>query len=96
MKRVYLAGMVILIGLLIAFPTLTRSQSAPTATDLSWYTVDGGGATFSTGGPYSLGGTIGQPDAGVMSGGSYTLAGGFWGGTAINYNIYLPLVLKNS
>ena len=47
--------------------------------DLSWYTVDGGGATFSTGGGFTLGGTIGQPDAGaVMTGGQFTLAGGFW------------------
>jgi LPXTG-site transpeptidase (sortase) family protein len=46
--------------------------------DLSWWTVDGGGATFSTGGSYRLGGTIGQPDAGELSGGSYTLYGGFW------------------
>jgi hypothetical protein len=27
---------------------------------------------------YSLSGTIGQPDAGQMSGGNYTLTGGFW------------------
>ncbi|HET9496461.1 MAG TPA: S-layer homology domain-containing protein, partial [Chloroflexia bacterium] len=47
--------------------------------DLSWATVDGGGGTFSTGGPYSLGGTIGQPDAGTMSGGNFSLDGGFWG-----------------
>src|SRR5438045_6444519 len=47
--------------------------------DLSWSTIDGGGGTFSTGGSYSLGGTIGQPDAGSMSGGAYTLTGGFWG-----------------
>jgi hypothetical protein len=46
--------------------------------DISWWTVDGGGATFSTGGAYSLGGTIGQPDAGELSGGNYTLYGGFW------------------
>lgn len=46
--------------------------------DLSWWTVDGGGATFSTGGAYRLGGTIGQPDAGELSGGNYTLYGGFW------------------
>jgi uncharacterized repeat protein (TIGR01451 family) len=47
--------------------------------DLSWYTVDGGGATFSTGGTYSLGATIGQPDAsGALTGGSYALVGGFW------------------
>src|SRR5262245_12842301 len=49
--------------------------------DLSWNTIDGGGATFSTGGAYSLGGTIGQPDAGAaMTGGSFTLVGGFWPG----------------
>ncbi len=46
--------------------------------DLSWWTVDGGGATFSTGGTYRLGGTIGQPNAGELSGGDYTLYGGFW------------------
>jgi hypothetical protein len=49
--------------------------------DLSWHTIDGGGGT-STGGGYSLHGTIGQPDAGVMSGGDYELAGGFWAGGA--------------
>jgi hypothetical protein len=64
--------------------------------DLSWSTVDGGGATWSEGGGYSLGGTIGQPDAGVLSGGGYTLAGGFWpGGAAARYGVYLPLVLRN-
>jgi hypothetical protein len=41
--------------------------------------VDGGRGTFSTGGDYTLGGTIGQPDAGVMQGGDYTLGGGLWG-----------------
>ena len=62
--------------------------------DLSWNTVDGGGAMFSTGGSYSLGGAIGQPDAGTLSGGGYTLAGGFWGGAAVQYKVLLPLVLK--
>ncbi len=45
---------------------------------IDWYTIDGGGGT-STGGVYSVTGTIGQPDAGTMSGGNYTLQGGFWG-----------------
>ena len=48
------------------------------AFDLEDATVDAGGATFSTGGVYRLGGTIGQPDAGALSGGAYALAGGFW------------------
>jgi len=45
---------------------------------VDWSTIDGGGGT-STGGTYQVMGTIGQPDAGAMSGGSYTLQGGFWG-----------------
>ena len=46
--------------------------------NLSWSTVDGGGST-STGGVFSVSGTIGQPDAGFLNGGNYTLVGGFWG-----------------
>ena len=49
---------------------------------LDWSTIDGGGGT-STGGVYTVSGTIGQPDAGTMSGGTYTLSGGFWGAVAI-------------
>ena len=67
--------------------------------DLSWSTVDGGGATFSTGGGYTLGGTIGQPDAGVLAGGGYTLGGGFWRGGAVvgdTYRVYLPLGLRQA
>ncbi len=45
---------------------------------IDWFTIDGGGGT-STGGVYSVSGTIGQPDAGAMSGGNFTLVGGFWG-----------------
>jgi hypothetical protein len=45
---------------------------------IDWYKIAGGGGT-STGGVYAVSGTIGQPDAsGVMSGGNYSLTGGFW------------------
>ncbi len=44
---------------------------------IDWFTVGGGGGT-STGGVYSVSATLGQPDAGPMSGGSYSLDGGFW------------------
>ncbi len=46
--------------------------------DLTWSTIDGGGGT-SSGGGFTLTGSIGQPDAGAMSGGGLQLAGGFWG-----------------
>ena len=45
---------------------------------IDWYKVAGGGGT-GTGGTYQVSGTIGQPNAGApMSGGSYSLTGGFW------------------
>jgi len=59
---------------LFAFISTARAQSY----SIDWFTIDGGGGT-STGGVYSVSGTIGQPDAGAMSGGSYSLIGGFWG-----------------
>jgi hypothetical protein len=43
---------------------------------IDWYSIDGGGGT-SSGGNYTLTGTIGQPDAGTSSGGNYALTGGF-------------------
>jgi hypothetical protein len=49
---------------------------------VDWCTVDGGGAMTSAGGAYSLAGTIAQPDARSfatpMTGGTYSLVGGFW------------------
>jgi hypothetical protein len=66
--------------------------------DLTWNTVDGGGQT-STGGGYTLSGTVGQPDPGLLTGGEYTLGGGFWAGGAVAapgaYREYLPLVLRD-
>jgi pectate lyase len=47
-----------------------------------WFTVDAGGGT-SAGGDFSLTGTIGQPDAGRLSGGDFVLRGGFWGLAAL-------------
>ena len=45
---------------------------------IDWYKVSGGGGT-STGGTYQVSGTIGQPDAsGAMSGGNYSVTGGYW------------------
>ena len=47
--------------------------------DLSWWTIDGGGITFATGGSFNMGGTVGQPDASnALTGGTYSLTGGFW------------------
>jgi hypothetical protein len=45
---------------------------------IGWYKVAGGGGA-STGATYQVSGTIGQPEAGgAMSGGQYSVTGGFW------------------
>jgi hypothetical protein len=46
--------------------------------DVSRHTIDSGGVMHSTGGDFELSGTIGQPDAGRLSGGIFALTGGFW------------------
>ena len=77
-----------LLGLLLwlaplALPAQTYS--------IDWHKVAGGGGT-STNGPYALTGTIGQPDAGVMSAGNYTLEGGFWNTVAAVQTPGAPLL----
>ena len=58
--------------ILTAWPAYAQNYS------VDWHKISGGGGT-STGGTYSVSGTIGQPDAsGAMSGGNYSLTGGFW------------------
>ena len=47
--------------------------------ELNWYTIDGGGGR-SSGGDFSVTGTIAQPDAAWSTGGNHELLGGFWPG----------------
>lgn len=57
---------------------LTAVQAHSQSYSINWYKIAGGGGT-STGGVYSVNGTIGQHDAGgLMTGDSYSLVGGFW------------------
>ena len=99
MKGIYLlhrrhlqwVGALFLVVLIVALSAPTSAQSGSYA--ISWWTIDGGGATLA-GGTYALGGTIGQPDAALWSGGDYTLTGGFFGGVAAEYRLYLPLVVR--
>jgi len=73
--------------------------------DLIWWTVDNGGGTLvGAGSPspnaYTLVGTAGQADASAaLTGGGFTLVGGFWGaggpaGEPREYHVYLPVVIR--
>ena len=89
------AGVLVALAVLaLVSPVLAQSGGAY---DLTWNTVDGGGYTFTTGQGYTLGGTAGQADAGRMTGGPYTLAGGFWPGGVAEppFRIFVPLVMRD-
>lgn len=63
---------------LIFLGVLAVAAGALAQYKIDWWTIDGGGGT-STGGVYSVSGTIGQPDAGpTMTGGNFAITGGFW------------------
>lgn len=67
----------LLLSLLVA-ATCARS-AAGQALNLSWRTLDAGGGV-SAAGVTALQGTVGQPDAGILAGGTYAVVGGFWRG----------------
>jgi hypothetical protein len=87
-KRIFLS--ISILGLLL----ISAGVLALTNPEIPRYFMGSGGE--SSGGGYTLTGSLGQHDAGpTLSGGEYTLAGGFWGaGGTINYPVYLPLVLR--
>jgi len=81
MKILTLSLMLLTSGFYVA-----RAQSY----SIDWYKIAGGGGT-STGGTYVVSGTIGQHDAGgPMTGGNYSLTGGFWALISVVQTAGLP------
>jgi len=63
----------------MAFATTTVLMAGgPMEYEINRSTINGGGVMRSVGGDFEMSSTIGQPDAGKMSGGDFELAGGFW------------------
>ena len=102
--RFFRCALLVLLGVLLAASlavaaTGQEPSSAPgNGYELVWYSIAGGGTSLAAGGNYTLGGTIGQPCAGTMAGGVYTLDGGFWIGrvpTVMRNGVYLPLILRS-
>ena len=67
------------VSMLVAGLLILHVSARAQPFSIAWFTIDGGGGK-SSGGIYSLSGTIGQPDANntPMVGGTYSLTGGFW------------------
>ena len=101
MRRRILIHLLLLMGAAtLAWGGLEVVSAQSGVYDLSWNSVDGGGAK-STNNGYAVQGSIGQPDAGQLGGGSYSLRGGFWGGAGIEpitvyHHVYLPVIFKEA
>ena len=68
-----------IIAALLMAAGLAQTSLAQPAFAVNWFTIDGGGQTFSQSPNFQLGGTIGQPDAlQLATGGGFELVGGFW------------------
>jgi hypothetical protein len=83
-------GRIGLLACLILLPSAFCFQALGQSYAINWYKVAGGGGTSSNA-SYSLSGTIGQHDAsGAMSGGGYTVTGGFWSLISVVQTAGLP------
>lgn len=92
----YLAMIAVVLISLIGMASSARAAPQATYEPVQSYTGPSGSGSA---GIYAISSSIGQPAAGEVSAGSYTLGGGFWGGGIIvpvqnNYQVYLPLVLR--
>jgi hypothetical protein len=65
------------------------AQARATEFDLSWHTIDCGGGA-SAGSVFTVSGSIAQPDAAVMTGGVFTIVGGFWAAPPIPCTQFIP------
>ncbi len=64
---------------IIVLLVLILSLPVTAGYEIRWSTIDGGGGT-SSGGQYTVMGTIAQHDAAYSQGGDYEVLGGFWPG----------------
>lgn len=92
-----LLGVLLVVSLTSAHPEAGPAAIVPASSGgsytLDWSTIDGGGGTSSNG-SLALSGTLGQPDAGMSSGGAYTVSGGFWAGAPPQYRVRVPLLQR--
>jgi hypothetical protein len=98
MKHLNLYLVTVAVVLISLIGVASAAHAAPHATyRLVRSSIVPGGS--GSAGIYKVASSIGQPDAGEVNAGIYTLGGGFWGGGVIvsaqaDYSLFLSLVLK--
>jgi len=88
-------GTAAIVLLILAIFSVVLAQSGHF--DLSWHSVDGGGG-ISNGGDFAIYSSIGQTDTDTMSGGAFTLDGGFLSAPVLpgmkGISVYMPLLSR--
>ncbi len=98
MKRLLLPPLIVLLlGIPLSLAILTVRAEPSEPFSLTWDAIVSGGGD-SSGGPYTLADTAGQPAVGASSGGPYSLSDGFQasgGGSVppLTPRLYLPAIL---
>jgi hypothetical protein len=91
--------LVAIIAVLVLVLLVAGSALAMLSTNyrLDWYvTLSGGGGGPSSSASYAANFTVGQVAAGASSSTNHEAGLGYWYGAGSQYNIYLPIVLKNA
>jgi len=88
MKRLFFLFMILPALAIVLAPPLQAQVY-----DVDWWAVGGGGAIL-VGGAYTLTGNAGQPGAGELKGGNYSLSGGFLAVETQGF-LFLPLIIKD-
>jgi len=89
---------VFLLALIVLLLLLSNAVSAMKSTNyhLDWFTpLTGGGGRAASSTNYAANFTVGQSVVGVSSGTNHEVCLGYWCSGAMQYRIYLPLVLRN-
>jgi hypothetical protein len=94
-RKIRKACVAILAGaILLALASIALAQVSSNY-DLSWHVIGGGiGQMESTG--HSLQGTLGQTATNPMTSDGHALCSGFWCEESREFEVYLPLVLRDS
>ena len=92
-KRLLIVCFVVLLAF-SAFVSIGAASESNRAITLTHSVIGSGGMGGSASG-YTIHSTLGQPVAGSVSGGDFTLTSGFWGQALMEWiNTFLPLIFR--